>query len=116
MCKVLGCLWILDGTSQFSAGCFNASGIIRIDGVVKALATEKSSHCHKKFVRGHVCGRFKVQCCSHASKEKYEYTAFSPAKYNSVTANSAEGSTRSAGKVALSSWPQALLVICMARR
>jgi hypothetical protein len=80
------------------------------------LRQQKSSHCHEKFVRGHVCGRFKVQCCSHASKEKYGYIAFSPAKYNSVTANYAEGSTRSACKVASSSWPQALLVICMASR
>lgn len=105
----MGCLWIFDGTIQFSAGCLDASGIIRIDGLVKASTTDKSFHCHEKFVCQHVCGRFKVRCSRSASKEKY--IAFSPAKYNSVTANGVEGSTWSAVKVASSSWPQALLVI-----
>jgi len=50
-----------------------------------------------------------VQCSHSASKEKY--IAFSPANYNLVTANGAEGSTWSAGKVASSSWPQTLLEI-----
>jgi len=82
---------------------------MRIDGVEKAPATDKSFYCHEKFVHRHVCGSFKVQCCCSASKEKY--IAFSPAKYNLVTAIGAEGSTRSAGKVASSSWPRALLAI-----
>jgi hypothetical protein len=103
LCAKYWDVWIFDGTSQFSAECLDAGGIIRIDGAEKASTTDKSFHCHEKFVHGHVCGRFKVQCCHSASKEKY--IAFSPAKYNSVTANGAEGSTWSASKVASSSWP-----------
>ena len=92
----------------------DASGIIKIDGVVNASTTEKSFHYHEKFVCRLVCGRFKVQCCRSASKEKY--ITFIPAKYNSVTANGAEGSTRSASKVASFSWRRASLVILQGKQ
>jgi hypothetical protein len=57
VCEVVGCSRVVeDGTylGQFSSGCLERGGVIRVDGVEETPTANESVQRHEKFIDGHV--------------------------------------------------------------